>query len=353
MSILISIVIPIFNAQQVIKRTIESIKSQMQNDIELILIDDGSSDNSYEICKKYETEINNIILRKEKNRGVSYARNYGKSLASGKYIWFVDADDYLSFDAIRVLKNVVQKKDYDMIVFNPVFEDLNGKIISFPIKNIKPGKIYNKKEIEEYVIPWMLGYVENQKKAFIHAKRVGAVLYADCYNAPWQALYKKDVINRIDFDSFLNIYEDFLFNMMVMLSIKSLYYVEKPLYHYISSSDGLATKYHANYVDMKLYLYKKILSILDTHGYKSEIKELLKYRICAEFMSIFINEINGGKNKMYNIRRFFADELISKSMIVKKNDQFSKKCLIWLVSHKMYFLATFVIEIRLKLRKQK
>ena len=92
---MISIIIPIFNAENYLKRMLESILGQSYQKFECILIDDGSSDSSYSICKEYEEKDTRMRCFTQKNHGVSYTRNKGISLARGKFIAFLDADDFI------------------------------------------------------------------------------------------------------------------------------------------------------------------------------------------------------------------------------------------------------------------
>ena len=92
---LISIIVPVYNVEKYLSRCIESILSQSYKNLELILVDDGSTDLSYEICKKYKAEDNRVIITNQKNAGSSVARNTGLSYAKGEFIGFVDSDDWV------------------------------------------------------------------------------------------------------------------------------------------------------------------------------------------------------------------------------------------------------------------
>ena len=111
----ISIIIPVYNASQYLSNCIDSIISQTYQDIELILIDDGSTDNSGEICDSYAKEDSKIIVQHKLNGGVSSARNLGLSIARGEYITFVDSDDYLKKDYLKNLLNASLKYDADLV----------------------------------------------------------------------------------------------------------------------------------------------------------------------------------------------------------------------------------------------
>ena len=116
MDSLVSVIIPIYNAERFIKACVESVMSQTFTNIEIILVNDGSTDNSLLICEELAKSANNIFVINQKNSGVSFARNVGIKHAKGKYITFLDADDKLTENAIKALVDKAEKSDFDMII---------------------------------------------------------------------------------------------------------------------------------------------------------------------------------------------------------------------------------------------
>lgn len=348
MSPIISVVIPVYNAEKALGKTLESIIQQKYFEkSEIVLVDDGSTDSSYEICKKYEKRCRNITIQHIENSGVSRARNIGKSIARGEYIWFVDADDYISDDAFEKLYEIICNYKYDVVFFDNYFEQPDGTVLCHPIKNIKEKVEYDQIKIRNIIIPWILGYTDNQSDVFSYAKQTGVVTYSDCYNAPWQALYRHKFIDQIFFDESLKIYEDLLFNFEVLLSAASLYYVAEPLYHYVNNANGLATKYHRDYAEMKLYLYHKMACMMEQFGISGDVLKLIGYRIQNDFVSIFINETKNKNNDAIKIiKKFFADSLVKKSFLLQGKKKFSYRVLFWLVRHKCYAAVLWIVSIR-------
>ena len=118
---ILSVVIPIYNAEKVLKRTLDSVLNQglYDSEWELLLVDDGSTDDSLSICKDYKQQYPNLInLISKKNEGVSSARNDGLGRAKGKYIYFMDADDYLMPGGFRYLIDNFFDAEYDIITFS-------------------------------------------------------------------------------------------------------------------------------------------------------------------------------------------------------------------------------------------
>lgn len=138
---MISIIIPIYNVQEYLERCLDSVISQTYSDIEIILIDDGSTDNGYSICKSYEKKDSRIKLYKKKNNGVASARNLGISVAKGEYIGFVDPDDYIDHDMFKLL--------YDACIFYKVkisscdvYENKSRRNSIYSITDLVPSDRY-------------------------------------------------------------------------------------------------------------------------------------------------------------------------------------------------------------------
>lgn len=141
---LISIVVPVYNVEKYLDRCIRSLVNQTYDNIEIILVDDGSTDNSGRMCDKYKEDDKRIILIHQKNKGLSGARNSGVEIARGEYIIFVDSDDYIDNNAIKYLYYVVNKYRADIVTFmrNYVYD---YKIVQSK-KNNQSVKIYKKDE---------------------------------------------------------------------------------------------------------------------------------------------------------------------------------------------------------------
>ena len=122
---LVSIIVPVYNVEAYIERCLDSITNQSYNNIELIIIDDGSTDRSSEIIKKY---TDSAIIITQKNKGQASARNSGLRKAHGKYICFVDSDDYLFVDAISTLVYNIERYNTDMVCALAATQDVKGKI---------------------------------------------------------------------------------------------------------------------------------------------------------------------------------------------------------------------------------
>lgn len=216
----ISIIIPVYNAAKYLEKCVKSIINQTYKNLEIILIDDGSTDESGNICRILSDKDDRIKVMHQKNSGVSVARNLGLSNATGEYITFVDSDDYIESNYCEVLLDSLIRNNVDVAYSN----DFN-KFCERDI-NINEELIWKSEE------------------------------YDPVYKTPqyvvWGALYKRKVIENIRFDEDLYVGEDAYFFAKVVKNSNKLVCVNKELYHYI---------YHTNSAYNSKFNSKKITEI--------------------------------------------------------------------------------------------
>lgn len=147
----ISVIVPVYNAAKYLDECIQSIIKQTYPDLEILIIDDGSTDNSREICERYKNDTRLRVISKE-NGGVSDARNLGLSIASGKYITFVDADDVLEIDTYRLVMEAFKKHDPDMVIFR-----YSNDFEAIHLRNDAPEHIHDEITISEMYDNFMSG----------------------------------------------------------------------------------------------------------------------------------------------------------------------------------------------------
>ncbi len=220
---LVSVIIPVYNAQNTLCRCIESVLGQTHSNIEIILVDDGSTDSSAEICSEYAGKDGRIRLIRKENGGVSSARNAGLHIALGDYIAFVDADDYIECRMYELLLSQIKKDNSDIGICNLFFEDSNGNFLhSFDHDDFS----FEKKDYPEqsYFNHCISGYA-------------------------WNRLYSRKVVfshpgEHICFDPGISIAEDDLFNYEIFSSCGSLMYsyINTRLYHYVSNPNGAVNR---------------------------------------------------------------------------------------------------------------
>lgn len=212
----VSIIVPVYNVERYIDRCINSILSQSLQQLELILVDDGSSDYCPEICDRYASLDARVKVVHQQNAGVSSARNMGLSLACGEYIGFVDADDYIDSDMFLKLYNAAKENDAPVACCNLNFIDERGNVI------------YSKNED-----PIMVNGEELFKRMF----DTNAYLRMGV----WNKIYRSDIIVNRSFECDKHMAEDLLFLLKVVPQLKKVVYIREGLYYYFRQREGAAT----------------------------------------------------------------------------------------------------------------
>lgn len=225
----VSIIIPVYNAQEYLQKCIDSVLSQSFSDIEVVLVDDGSKDDSGKICDEYASKDSRVNVVHQANAGVSAARNKGIELASGEWIMFVDSDDFITIDAVGKMISQATKTECQNVIAN-FFEDgktLTGNVVEFALSEYRDdfwgGCIAG---------PDMFGSVYPEK-----------VRQLPYLGTPCAKLFlRKTVIeNNIRFPLDVRFGEDSIFNMYVFKYVEKVVFVDEPVYVYRKHEGSLCT----------------------------------------------------------------------------------------------------------------
>ncbi|MPQ43056.1 glycosyltransferase family 2 protein [Clostridium tarantellae] len=296
----ISVIVPVYNVEKYLNNCIESIINQSFKNIEILLIDDGSTDNSGEICDEYGKKDNRIKVIHKENEGVSIARNTGINNAEGKYIAFVDSDDFIHKNMYEILYKFMCKEKTDVVMckYNRVLP--NNELISEE-EPLKAG-IYNKDEIFNNLILPMIG---NELEDLGEPLIMGSI---------WRCLYKKDIIdkNKIKFPR-IKIAEDMLFNLDYLGRCYKAKVINKQLYYYRYNKESATKHYKDNLWEIameQVNLTEKKLLKLNLLNEKS--KERLKTNKLQYIIWSIINEAHPKNLKNYKqaikkMKRFGKD----------------------------------------------
>lgn len=246
----VSVIVPIYNAEKYLEQCLDSIVNQTLEDIEIILINDGSTDGSAEICKKYLSDSRVTYYYKE-NEGLAAARDDGMLRANGEYIGFVDSDDWIKPDMYEKMYSAAKTNDSD-IVFCNCIENEDGHVFTPEM----PDGAYGRKDIEEKILSRALAYIGKNG-----TKR--AIRWSNCLR-----IYKTDTLkkNEIRFDRRLRRSQDLQLTYEATLVAQNYYYISEPLYHNRVVSDSLSRGYTKNMWPLYTYLIEILYK--DTENFK-------------------------------------------------------------------------------------
>ena len=214
---LVSVIVPIYNVEKYLKKCIDSIINQTYQNIEVILVDDGSTDNSGKICDEYIEIDSRISVIHKKNGGLSSARNAGLEKANGKYILFEDSDDYIEENLFQKCIKKMQIEDADICVFGYQKENDDGVIYQkYKFGEFCVSNEVFENELYKRLIDNSFGYVWN-KIYKLSTIRMGKIIFSD------------QIVDR----------EDMIFNLELLSNIKKIMYLNYMGYHYIQRSNSL------------------------------------------------------------------------------------------------------------------
>lgn len=270
----ISVIVPVYNVEKSLSRCIDSILGQTFTDFELILVDDGSTDVSGNICDMYAAENDRITVIHKENGGVSVARNVGIDVADGKYITFVDSDDYVDAGFLENAFSIMEKTKVDLYISGiqmERFEEGN-------IKDIKRFTFDN----EEIVTT-----VDLLKKENIAYPTI-------CISGPWCKFYKKKIVlnNNIRFNVKMSLGEDGLFNLDYLHVAKDIYCDVRIYYHYIRENENsLFSRFNADIFNANNIVFSKKIKMLSEFGaefyYIQRNKNELAKRVAATIVHYY------------------------------------------------------------------
>ncbi len=232
MESIISIILPVYNVEKYITKSIQSVLNQTQKNFELLVINDGTKDNSINIVRKFKDS--RIKIFNKENGGLSDARNFGLKRAKGKYVYFMDSDDWIEPNLIEDCIDKLESEKLNLIVFGYVQDNENkeGELLSSSIK-----------------LPEVSEIRKLSTKNVIDNSLLGILGYA------WNKVYRRDflVSNNIVFEKGVSLVEDILFNTRVYEKIEVLRFINKPYYHYLNRPiKTLIKTFHKDSFQLKL-----------------------------------------------------------------------------------------------------
>ncbi len=295
-NIKISVIVPVYNAEKTIKRCVDSIIEQTLENIEIILINDGSTDQSIKILKELQKKDNRVILINKKNEGVSATRNYGLKIARGEFIGFIDSDDIIEKNMFEELYNQINSNLIDIVMC---------KFKIFYNKNIIKENFFlntnSHDQLKKEIILNMIG-LENEEKFNKLNTIMGSV---------WRSIYRKDVIinNNILFDNDISYSEDLIFNLKFMTKCKELRVINKYLYKYFIYDTSLSKSFSPNSIIESKKSLSIILKIANENNIDIISDRRLYFAYFRYLISILNNIVNScSKDKVRLISKLLNDK---------------------------------------------
>ncbi|HIT67887.1 MAG TPA: glycosyltransferase [Candidatus Merdisoma merdipullorum] len=315
---MISVIIPVYNGQKTIENTLESLINQTYRDIEIIVVNDGSKDNTIDLLKAWKEKIR--IIDKE-NGGVSSARNRGIQESQGEYLVFVDADDECKYDMIEKLYLAAKRNDVDYVI-----SGFEKRAHNRNIKYIYEDKLIKTRE-----------QIHNELN-FIMTHGLNSV---------FSKIYKKEIIvqNHITFDETLPLGEDYNFNLEYLLSSNSILYISDLLYIYMNENSTATFIYRENYYENRMNSLQKMDRTLKKNNLFNPFYGTLRTKIVfAEIFNLLKKQCPLTKKEKYKKINKIKMDYINTNIHVRGKWKLLK-WLIILFSPKVLYFNAFLMQI--------
>jgi len=273
----ISVIVPVYNAEKWVDETLNSLVNQTYKNIEIICIDDGSSDNSCDIIEQKQKDYSNIKLIRQENSGVCAARNRGIDEAAGEYIAFVDSDDYVELDMYENMIRQMEDEESDIVFCEIVRFWPNGKI-QYTQETSFTKLVENPKDIKYFLYSTT-------------SRTEGNTLYTeDIHGSICRSVFKKEIIEKqqLKLHTNLKFAEDQIFMLEYLAHVDKISYTKKPYVWYRGATKAWC--YHNLYDNnMNLCRYQKQIVNANTYYSDKQKKEIIGYLECSTYFMI-INE---------------------------------------------------------------
>lgn len=345
---MISVIMPVYNVEKYVGMAIESVIKQTYTEWELIIVDDGSTDESLSICQKYVKKDQRIHLVTKENGGVSSARNKGLEYAGGQWIYFMDSDDRLAETCFEIAIKYIKENSVDILNWNYACEDATG--INY-VNVISPHEFIE--EQPEKLVKNILFYGYDRKDP---DKKRGPL------RSPCNKLFKREIIfeNEIRFDKEIKIGEDALFCAMCFRKADRVMFVNEYLYYYRRVSDSADRKYREDIEQVFNSLLDKTYQFLLHDFGQLEINTCfagLAYDCMARALEKkFVNRENpkSRKERIKQIQKFAENPWIKKAFsneIDQSVFELKQKAIIFCIRKKMYAGMYFLQKIKEKVKR--
>lgn len=335
---MISIVVPCFNCEKTLERCCESILVQTKRGFELILVDDGSWDNTGKICDEYADRFSMVKVIHQENKGLMAAWKNGVKQSKGDYILFLDSDDWIENSLVERVGEIIRLYKTDIITYGIIVDYDDGSSVLMNHR-LEEG-FYGKKEIGEKIMPYYFSAGSMESKAIIASR--------------WSKAYKKELLlsNFCFFNEKISIGEDDLTSFAAILDANSLFHIaDYAPYHYCRHEGSMMGNYGIETIKKLIDAYDGLIDIAAGKGYPYS-QQIDAYML--DNILVVIKKIICSKNKSYNtivgeIKRIInlgtIDRVLKEGAHIIKHYKLKERLFFDCIIKKRYFVLYFLTRI--------
>lgn len=337
----VTVVLPIYNVEAYLERCIISVVNQTYRNLEIILVDDGSTDGCPKICEHWAKKDNRIIVVHKKNEGLGMARNTGIDYATGKYICFFDSDDYVASNMIEKCYEKVNSNNADIVVYGFYNVDSSGKIKGSVIPKTK-RLMYEGSDVTDKFLPDLI------------APNIVFGEKTDLRMSAWSCFYSMDLIkkNSWRFVSERQIISEDIYSLLLLYkSIKCVCVLTEALYYYCENETSLTHIYRRDRYEKIKYFYDQCILAQMELGYNAEVRNRLAYPYISNTIAAL---------KLIQKSGFYPYEKMREKLNILKDahlrsviqsieypkESFNRKLFMKLIEKRMYLLCSFAFAVK-------
>lgn len=297
---MISIIVPVYRVEEYLNKCIESIVNQTYNELEIILVDDGSDDNCPQICDEWAKKDSRIKVIHKENGGLVSARQAGFRASTGDYVGFVDGDDWIEPDMYEYIANALRKTDADIAMSEFFFSYTDKEQKS---EGCLSKEFYNREQLQSEVFPTML----------FSGRYYRFGIYPNC----WSKVIKRDLLekNLLSVDTRIRLGEDIAFIYPCIMESESICHIDKALYHYRINSESMTQKYDSLLSDIYFLPYKVLEDKCKETGL--DFSEQLAYYLLYLVNFVIRNEASINNTKSKKEKNEVLDKLLNNKRVIE------------------------------------
>ena len=339
----ISIIVPVYNVELYLERCVDSLIHQTLKEIQIVLVDDGSTDKSPLLCDEYAKKDSRVIVIHKKNEGQGIARNYGLSNAKGEYVCFLDSDDYYELNTCETLYHCLKETNADLCCFGYQIDDKEGNMVRRPV--IKE-KIYMNQEVQtDFILHYFGDSPEDDNLRG----------FSSCMSTFRTSVIKE---HNLEFPSEREVLsEDTIFSLEFCKRTKIVVTLPQVFYHYCQNAQSFSQGYRKDKFEKTKVLY----TILKKYAKEFDVEEKTNIRLA---MLIWVNMMAclkqetrripkvGRKEVLKNIKEMCNDEMTVKELpkLLKTSLPLQQRVLLFCIIYKLPRLAMEIAYIRAKIK---
>ncbi len=338
---LITIVVPIYNMEKYLDRCLNSIINQTYTDLDIVLVDDGSFDDSPAKCDEWARKDSRIRVFHKTNEGLGMARNTGIENARGRYVCFFDSDDYVKPDTIEKAYKSIKKYKTDVVMFGMYLVESSGGIVDTIIP-CSPKEVYYGEDVMDFVLPNMLGTdPKTGKKLGFNMSSSGRMFSMKLIErSGWRFVSEREYISE-DFYSLLQLHK----------YIKSISIIHEAFYYYCYNENSLSHIFNPERFKKLCFCYKEMVKLCEKNRYSNEVKKNIYSQFFGSVtstMKMIVSSSLTVKEQVKEIKSITTDVFLREalSQLDISKESFLKRILILVLKKKWSIIAFVIVKVK-------